>query len=126
VNTGSSSVQLGELTIRYWFTADDAKRHSYWCDWAAVDCANVSSVFRRASRATRAADTYLELSFTAGAGAVASRSASGEIISRFAKVDWSAYDETNDYSFDPGKLTYVDWSHVTLYRKGVLVWGVEP
>jgi hypothetical protein len=126
VNMASSPAQLSELTIRYWFTADDAKRHSYWCDWAAVDCANVSAVFRRAPRTTRAADTYLEFSFTPSAGVIAPGSASGEIISRFAKVDWSGYDESNDYSFDPGKLAFADWSRVTLYRNGVLVWGVEP
>ena len=51
---------------------------------------------------------------------------SGEIQNRFSKQDWSNYDERNDYSFDPSKTTYQDWTRVTLYRNGVLVWGVEP
>jgi cellulose 1,4-beta-cellobiosidase len=51
---------------------------------------------------------------------------SGEIQTRFAKSDWSNYTETGDYSFDPTKTSFVDWDHVTLYRNGVLVWGMEP
>jgi hypothetical protein len=42
------------------------------------------------------------------------------------KNDWSNYDETNDYSFDATKTAFSDWNRVTLYRNGVLVWGIEP
>ena len=42
------------------------------------------------------------------------------------KNDWSNYTESNDHSYDGTKLTLADWSKVTLYRNGVLVWGTEP
>jgi len=29
--------------------------------------------------------------------------------------------EANDYSFDPTKTAFADWTRVTLYRSGVLV-----
>ena len=32
----------------------------------------------------------------------------------------------NDYSFDVTKTVYADWTKVTLYRNGVLIWGTEP
>jgi len=51
---------------------------------------------------------------------------SGEIQTRFSKSDWANYSETGDYSYDPTKTAFADWSKVTLYRNGVLVWGTEP
>ena len=42
------------------------------------------------------------------------------------KSDWSNYTQTGDYSFDASKTNYTDWSNITLYRNGVLVWGTEP
>jgi hypothetical protein len=50
----------------------------------------------------------------------------GEIQTRFAKTGCSSYTETGDYSFDPTKTGFADWTRVTLYRNGVLVWGIEP
>ena len=36
--------------------------------------------------------------------------------------------EAGDYSYDPSKAypSFADWTHVTLYRNGTLVWGTEP
>ena len=31
-----------------------------------------------------------------------------------------------DYSYDAAKTVFADWTHVTLYRNGTLVWGTEP
>jgi cellulose 1,4-beta-cellobiosidase len=42
------------------------------------------------------------------------------------KTDWSNFDESNDYSYDPTKTSYQDWNKVTLYKGGTLVWGIEP
>jgi cellulose 1,4-beta-cellobiosidase len=36
------------------------------------------------------------------------------------------FDQTNDYSFDPTKTSYANWTHMTLYQGGTLVWGTEP
>jgi len=51
---------------------------------------------------------------------------SGEIQNRAAKDDWSVCNQANDYSFDAAKTSYADWPRVTLYRRGALVWGIEP
>ena len=72
------------------------------------------------------ADYYLEIGFTAGAGSLAAGGSTGEIQSRFAKDNWSNYNETGDYSFDPTKTSFVDWNRVTVYQNGTLVCGTEP
>ena len=45
---------------------------------------------------------------------------------RLAKADWSNFNEANDYSFDPSKTSFSDWSKVTLYMDNSHVWGIEP
>jgi cellulose 1,4-beta-cellobiosidase len=50
----------------------------------------------------------------------------GEIQTRIHKSDWSNYDESDDYSYDPLKTAYTEWSKVTLYQDGGLIWGIEP
>jgi hypothetical protein len=126
VNNGTSPQPLSELTVRYWFTIDGDKPLVYHCDYAKIDCANVTGTFVTLTTPVTNADHYLELSFSAGAGSIAPGSDSGEIQNRFNKSDYSTWSQTNDYSFDPTKTTYADWPNVTLYRAGALVWGTEP
>jgi hypothetical protein len=128
VNLGGSSVPLSELKIRYWFTREGTQAQNFWCDYSAItgSCSNVTGTFVQLNPARSGADFYLEVGFTAGAGSIAAGGQSGEIQTRFSKSDWSNYIETGDYSFDPTKLSFADWTRITLYRNGVLVWGVEP
>jgi hypothetical protein len=124
VNTSTSSVPLSELKIRYWYTVDGDKAQNHWCDWAQIGCANITARFVKLATPKTSADYYLEVGFAGGT--LAPGSSTGEIQNRFAKSDWSNYNESGDYSFDPTKTAFADWSRVTLYRNGTLVWGVEP
>ncbi len=117
---------LQELTVRYWYKTGDEKPQKFWCDWAKIGSQNVTVTFHRLKKAIAAADTYLEIGFLEAAGAVEPGGNSGEVQIRVAKEDWSNYDQSNDYSFDAGKTDYTEWPHVTLYRRGQLVWGSEP
>jgi len=46
VNTGTASVPLSSLTMRYWFTNEaPADPLVFACDWAQVSCSNVTSKF---------------------------------------------------------------------------------
>jgi hypothetical protein len=126
LNTGTSSVPLNELKLRYYYTIDTQQPQTASCDFAFVGCGNVTRAFFGVSPSRPGADTYLELTFTTAAGSIAPGGDSGEIQVRMNKNDWSNYDETNDYSFDATKTAFSDWNRVTLYRNGVLVWGVEP
>src|SRR4030095_1060611 len=128
VNIGASAVPLSELKIRYWYTREGTVGQNFFCDYSAINgcLKHVTGTFVQVSPARTGADFYLEVGFNTAAGSVAAGGQSGEIQARFAKTDWSNYNETGDYSFDATKTAFTDWDHVTLYRNGALVWGTEP
>jgi hypothetical protein len=115
VNVSNEDISLNAVTIRYWFpeTADSQAV----CDYAVLNCANISVT----------ADTdYFELNFASTAGVLTANSASGNMQLRFHKSNWSSYDQSSHYSFNPALTTLTDWDHITVYYNGELVWGVEP
>ncbi|WP_339276342.1 glycoside hydrolase family 6 protein [Paenibacillus sp. FSL W8-0426] len=116
-NTGNTAVNLSDLKLRYYFTKEGSAAMDSAIDYAQIGGSNIQRTF---------ADGYVELSFTAGAGSIPAGGQSGDIQLRMYKTDWSNFDETDDYSYDPTKASYQDWSKVTLYKDGSLVWGIEP
>lgn len=125
-NTGRSSVNLSEVTVRYWYTLDPMQAQSYWCDYAAVGCANISGSFVSLSSQRTKANTYLEIRFASGAGDLAAGANTGEIQSRFNKNDWSDYEQAYDYSYEGSATIFTLSTRVTVYYKGALIWGSEP
>ena len=128
VNTSASAVPLSSLTMRYWFTNESPSDPlAFNCDWAQVNCSNITGRFVVLSPARSGANTYLEISFGAGAGSVAAGQNSGEVQTRVHHANWSNFNTTETYSFisDPS-FVYKDTQTVTLYQGGALIWGVEP
>jgi hypothetical protein len=128
LNNGTSSVPLSSLTMRFWFTNETPSDPLVFaCDWAQVNCSNITTKFVTLSTPVAKANTYLEIGFTAAAGSIAAGQNSGEIQTRIHHVNWSEFITTDSYSFisDPS-FVYKDTQTVTLYLNGVLVWGVEP
>ncbi|HMI93313.1 MAG TPA: cellulose binding domain-containing protein, partial [Polyangiales bacterium] len=122
VNTGSKSVDLSQLTIRYWFADAGPTPLVFWCDYAQIGCGSVRGAFTTSDRP--GGDHVLEVSFTSGM--LAAGAATGEIQTRFNHDDWALFAENDDYSFDPSKVSFADWHKVTLYQRGTLIWGLEP
>lgn len=123
VNTTASAISLSDVKIRYWFTKDDTAAPTIYCDFATVNCSNLTQRIVALSPARTNADSYLEIAFTSGAGSIAG-GANQTIKVRLQKT--TAYNDNNDYSFDAGKTDYLDWSRITVYRGSTLVWGTEP
>ncbi|WP_239469793.1 glycoside hydrolase family 9 protein [Archangium violaceum] len=125
-NGGTASVPASELKVRYYFTPDSGESVQVACDYAVLGCANITSTVVALSTPKTGATHYVELGFTSGAGSIAAGRDTGEIQIRFNKSNWSNFDETNDYSFDPTKTSFAASSKMTVFRGGVLVWGNEP
>ncbi|WP_224994670.1 cellulose binding domain-containing protein [Cesiribacter sp. SM1] len=126
VNTGASAIPYDEITLRYWFTSEGGgNSQNFWCDYAAMGSNRVKGSFQALEEPRQDANHYLELSFSA-AGALEAGARSGEIQTRIAKADWSAYNEENDYSYNGAQTTFREWERITVYRNGILVWGTEP
>ena len=122
VNGGTESVPLAELSVRYYFTPGSAGPLQHWCDYAVLGCEKVVSrfVMLEGGRA------YLENTFTGEAGLLEPGRDTGEWQNRFAREDWSPFNQSGDYSFDPSRREFEAWERVTVHRNGVLVWGQPP
>lgn len=124
VNESSSSVPLSSLKIRYWYTKEGTQSENFAVDYQGSlrSKSYITGTFGDAPNGH-----YLEIGFTSNAGSLPPGTNTGRMKFRVYKSDWSNYDQTNDYSFDPTKTSALaDWTKVTLYQNGVLIWGTEP
>lgn len=127
-NGGTVAVPLSALTVRYWFTNETPSDPlEFDCDFAQLNCANITSKFVVLATPVPKANTYVELGFTAAAGSIPPGGNSGEIQTRTHHVAFSNFQTTQSYSFisDPS-FVYKPSMTVTVYLNGVLVWGQEP
>jgi trimeric autotransporter adhesin len=130
-NTSSSSINLADLKLRYYYTIDVEKQQSFWCDHSGMMSGNtyvdvtkkVTGTFVKMSSPTSTADYYLEVGFASDAGSIPA-GGSIEVQTRIAKNDWSNYDQSNDYSYKASG-TYIDWDQITAYLGGTLVFGKD-
>jgi aryl-phospho-beta-D-glucosidase BglC (GH1 family) len=125
VNTGSTTVALNTVTVRYYYTIDGAQAQSVFCDYTPRGCGNVTGTFGTVSPATATADTYLQVAFSSGAGSLSAGQSTGDIQLRVAKTNWANYNETNDYSY-AGNTSLTDNANIVVFVSGAAVWGTAP
>jgi subtilisin family serine protease len=121
VNDSSNTISLSDLRIRYWFTDAETAVIQPNCDYAAVQCSNITAVTDKSGT-----QHYLDITFAAAAGELAPGADSGHIHLRLHHTDWTPLDESDDYSFTSSATTFTDSQNITLYQNGSLIWGIEP
>ena len=121
-DTGSTSIDARNLTLRYWFTRDSEGKLVTACNYAQIGCGSVTTKLVTLGSARPKADTYLEVGFTTGTIGVGGTSGPMQLQVR---KDGGNFDETNDYSWGTNAGS-VSWVRVTAYLNGKLIWGTEP
>ncbi|MER6799817.1 hypothetical protein ABT262_48735, partial [Amycolatopsis mediterranei] len=58
-------------------------------------------------------------------GTLAAGATTGELQVRVAKADWSAFDQSDDYSYRTA-ASFTDLATATAYQSAALTWGTEP
>ena len=117
VNNSDEDIPINDLAIRYYRTKEGTADEVYVCDYSAIGAEHVFAGFYT---------DYVEITIAPAAGVLTAGSQTGEIQCRINKIDWTLYDQSNDYSFDPSFTTFTPFNNIVLLRNGVLIWGVEP
>ncbi|RCX17109.1 endoglucanase Cel9V [Anaerobacterium chartisolvens] len=124
-NTGTSTIDLSDIKVRYWFTSDGNQQNSFTCEYAVFGAEKVKGNLSGISNPVPNADTYCEISFANGAGKLAPGGSTGTIPFRIEGA--SDYNQKNDYSFDSAMAdSFGDNNKITAYVKGALKYGIEP
>jgi len=127
VNDGPNPINLPDLELRYWFRPGSLGPGAKITQQVDIDYAAVGSnnLKPQISAVDQNGLATLRLQFADAAGSIKPYTSSGDIAVRLHKSDWSAYDQSANFSFRTN-TTLGDWDHVGLYRAGVLVWGTVP
>ena len=120
-NSSSNDINYKDLAIRYWFTSEDNKDLNFVCDFSQFGSENVYGKFGEAQGVD-----YLEITFDDKAGILQKNNNSGQINTRINKINWTNFNQADDYSFDSYKSEFEQHDKITLYQNGELIFGIEP
>ncbi|MFE6406742.1 cellulose binding domain-containing protein [Streptomyces sp. NPDC057837] len=125
-NDTGKPLPLSDVTLRYWFTAEDSASYAFNCVNAVFGCSHVAGRIVAMDKPTDTADHYLELRFTEAAGDLEPGANSKGIDVQLFRTDHAKVKQSDDRSFDAEKTSYKEAEEVTAYKRGVLAWGEEP
>ncbi len=123
-NMGEDTVELDDITLRYWFTVEDYAPLNFYCDYFKAGSDKVIGTFEASTPARVGGYHYVDISFEDGIE-IQPNTSTGEIITRISKSDWSVFNEEDDYSYLPSS-ELIENTTITMYNKGALFWGTEP
>lgn len=131
-NNGDVTLNFSDITIRYWFVSDAPGTDVYTMVSTLLGTANVSGTF-----GSIGGQRYLQLGFTANAELPAYKGGTGpnnfpngtdtgEIQNRINDDGFADYDQSLHYSWDPAYTAFADYTKITVYHQGSLIWGTPP
>lgn len=126
VNFTAFSSRLPQVTVRYWFTDEDASSANVVEKYYVPITTTMKFIAVNPPRSD--ADTVLEMSFPETPDSGASWVETKGFNLAFHKTSYAGtYTQDNDYSYD-SKLTKTLGQNpkITAYVNGVLAWGCEP
>jgi hypothetical protein len=126
INTSEQPVDLADVTVRYYYTAEGDTAYGSNCVQTALGCSHVTQRTAAVETPTEKADHYLVIGFTSGTGTLAPGGTSQGIGLQLFRVDHARLNQSNDRSFDAGATTYAPSKWVTAYLEGDRVWGEDP
>jgi hypothetical protein len=126
INTSDRAVNLRDVTLRYYYTADDGAAYGSNCVQTSLGCSSVTQRTAPMADPAPKADHYLQIGFTAAAGILKPGGTSEGIGLQLYRVDHAKLNQADDLSFNAESTTYQPSELVTAYLGGVHVWGHEP
>lgn len=124
LNNDTAAIALRELTVRYWITPENYTGIRTFIDYAALGNV-VTGRYVPLTAPRQLASGYVEYSFDAAAGVLLPGTETGAVQTRIADNNWTAFEEVNDYSY-AASAGYIGNTHISVYRNGKLIAGVEP
>jgi hypothetical protein len=136
VNNGSVTVNLNDLTLRYYLTNEVTAALKESINWANVGplggpnanfpAGDISIAVVPMGMPVASADTYVEFGFIGG----------NDVLppGHRLQFSWTAqnfmsqkFTQPGDYSFNSAAMAQTDWQNVVLLYQGQsVVWGVQP
>lgn len=115
-NRGNTGVNLNKLSLNYYYTKEGTSEEILDFDFISDKSITPKGKFHK---------DHLKLTFS-GANKLLKISETFEIQLRIHKADWSDYDQSNDYSWNPKTKAYTPHPEVPLYEDARLHTGIEP
>jgi hypothetical protein len=135
VNNGSNTVNLNELTVRYYFTNEVTAELIHTINWANVGTTGGATTGLGSGEITittlplstpaPSADSYVEFGFNTG----------GRVLPPGQRVQFSwtvqnyasqSFVQTGDHSFNAALTSQADWTNVVLLQGQSVLWGSPP
>jgi hypothetical protein len=123
VNNSGAPLDRSTLEVRYWFTAEATGTLVSECDYAVIDCSNITVAFTDVNPVSDGADTYASITFTAGT--IPDGGETARMQFQLHTSGWTNFDQSDDWSYVEG-ADWIENPNILVYDDGVLVWGCLP